>query len=389
MIKNKYIGYRPTWAEINLGNLKYNFYQLKRLLEPKTKIMVTVKADAYGHGLIPVSKKLESCGVDSLGVASIDEGIKLREINIKLPILILGMILKEDISPVFKYKLTPTVCDKEFALVLNNKAKELGRPINIHIKVDTGMGRIGVLHQDAEKLVRCISKLKFVNIEGIFTHFAFADMNREFTQYQIDLFNRLINKLNKQGIHIPLVHTANSMGVIGYKNSHFNMVRPGLVIYGLYPSENFPAKLFKEQAGFRSVRGRIDLKPVLSLKTKVIYVKKVPRGYGISYGHDYITRRNTRIATLPIGYGDGYSRNLSNLAPVLIKGKCFRIAGRICMDQIMVDVGDNRIKIGDEAVLIGIQGKNKITAEELADLSNTIPYEIVCGLGSRIPRVYV
>ncbi len=375
MIKSKYIGYRPTWAEVNLDNLKYNFYQLKKLLRPKIKIMVTVKADAYGHGLIPVSRKLESCGVDSLGVASIDEGIKLREINIKLPILILGMILKEDISPVFKYKLTPTVCDKEFALVLNNKAKELGRPINIHIKVDTGMGRIGVLHQDAEKLVRYINKLKFVNIEGIFTHFAFADMNREFTQYQIDLFNRLINKLNKRGIHIPLVHTANSMGVIGYKNSHFNMVRPGLVIYGLYPSRN--------------MRERIDLKPVLSLKTKVIYVKKVPRGHGISYGHEYTTKRNTRIATLPIGYGDGYSRSLSNLAPVLIKGKCFRIAGRICMDQVMVDVGGNRIKTGDEVVLIGIQGKNKITAEELADLSNTIPYEIVCGLGSRIPRVYV
>jgi len=373
MLKNKYIGYRPTWAEVNLGNLKYNFYQLKKLLSPKTKIMVTIKADAYGHGLIPVSKKLESCGVDSFGVASIDEGIKLREVNIKSPILILGMILKEDISPIFKYKLTPTVCDKEFALVLNNRAKESGKPINIHVKIDTGMGRIGVLHQDAEKLVRYISKLKFISIEGIFTHFAFADMNREFTQYQIDLFNRLIHRLNKSGIHIPLAHTANSMGVIGYKNSHFNMVRPGLVIYGLYPKENL----------------RIDLKPVLSLKTKVIYVKKVPRGQGISYGHDYITKRSTKIATLPIGYGDGYARSLSNLAPVLIRGKCFRICGRICMDQMMVDVGDAPVKIGDEAVLIGTQGKNKITAEELADLSNTIPYEIVCGLGSRIPRVYI
>lgn len=159
------------------------------------------------------------------------------------------------------------------------------------------------------------------------------------------------------------------------------MVRPGLVIYGLYPKENFPAS--------RNMRERIELKPALSLKTKVIYIKKFPGGHGISYGHDYITSRNTKIVTLPIGYGDGYPRNLSNLAPVLIKGRCFRIAGRICMDQIMVDVGDAPIKIGDEAVLIGTQGKNKITAEELADLSNTIPYEIVCGLGSRIPRVYI
>jgi alanine racemase len=379
MSKNKikkratYIGYRPTWAEVDLNNLRYNFFQVEKLLDPQTKIMVTVKADAYGHGLIPVSKQLVSCGVHSLGVASIDEGIRLREANIKVPVLVLGLVLKNDIHPILEYGLTPTVCDKKFALILNNKARESRRPINVHVKVDTGMGRIGVLYQDAHDLLRYIHKLKFVNIEGIFTHFAFADTNREFTQYQIDLFNRLTNKLNKSGIKIPLIHAANSMGVIGYKSSHFNMVRPGLVIYGLYPKENL----------------KIKLRPVLSLKTKVVFVKNVSYGQGISYGHDYITKRYTKIATLPIGYGDGYPRNLSNLAPVLIRDKCFRIAGRICMDQIMIDVGDAPVKVGDEAVLIGTQGKNKITTEELAGLSNTIPYEIVCGLGSRIPRVYI
>ncbi len=373
MSMNKDIGYRPTWAEVNLDNLKFNFYQVKRLLRPKTRIMVTVKADAYGHGLIPVSKKLVSCKVDALGVASIDEGIKLREANIKLPILILGLILKKDIYPLFKYGLTSTVCDKEFALALSSKAKQLGIPIGVHVKVDTGMGRIGVLHQDAEQLVKYIHKLKFINIEGIFTHFAFADMNRKFTQYQITLFNRLVEKLNKSGIQIPLVHAANSIGVLDYKDSHFNMVRPGLVIYGLYPKENL----------------KIQLKPVLSLKTQVIYIKKVSPGQGISYGHDYITKKDTSIITLPIGYGDGYPRNLSNLGPVLIRGRHFRICGRICMDQMMLDVGNASIKVGDEAVLIGSQGKNKISAEELASLSNTIPYEIVCGLGSRIPRVYL
>jgi len=373
MNMNKDIGYRPTWAEVNLNNLKYNFYQIKRLLDPKTKMMVVVKADAYGHGLIPVAKKLVSCTADYLGVASIDEGIKLRENNIKLPILVLGLILEKDINPFFRYGLTPTVCDKKLASILDNMACRLRKPINVHVKVDTGMGRIGVLHEDAQKLIKYIHKFKYVNIEGLFTHFAFADMNRNFTQYQINLFSRLINKLKESGINIPLIHAANSMAVIGYENSHFNMVRPGLVIYGLYPKESL----------------RIDLKPVLSLKTKVIYVKKLSRGQGISYGHDYITKRNTRIVTLPIGYGDGYPRNLSNLAPVLIKGKCFRISGRICMDQVMVDIGDTSAKVGDEVVLIGKQGKNKITVEELANLSNTIPYEIVCGLGSRIPRVYV
>ncbi len=373
MNKSKHIGYRPTWAEVNLDNLAYNFNQIKKALAPETKIMVCVKADAYGHGLIPVSKKLVSCGADHLGVASIDEGIKLREAGVRLPILILGLILKKDIEPVFKYKLTSTVCDEEFAYALNNKAKLRGMRINVHIKVDTGMGRIGVLHQNAQDLVRRIHKLKFINIEGIFTHFAFADMNKEFTSYQIDLFNRLIQKLNKDGICVPLVHAANSMGVIGYKNSHFNMVRPGLVIYGLYPKKDL----------------KINLRPVLSLKTNVLYTKRLPKGYGISYGHDYVTKKNTTIVTLPIGYGDGYPRILSNCAPVLIGGRRFKISGRICMDQMMVDVGDSKIKVGNEAVLIGSQGKNRITAEELALLCDTIPYEIVCGLGSRVPRVYL
>jgi alanine racemase len=372
-MRSNYIGHRPTWAEINLDNLAHNFRQIKRLLLPKTKVMVCIKADAYGHGLIAVAKRLESLKVDFFGVASIDEGVKLRKAGINAPILILGLILKKDIGPLFKYRLNTTVCDEDLAYALNNKAHTFSRPINVHIKVDTGMGRIGVLHPDAEKLIKKIHNLKFINIEGIFTHFPFADVDRKFTLYQIDLFNRLIRNLNRQGLYIPFLHAANSMGIIGYKNSHFNMVRPGLMVYGLYPKENL----------------KINLKPVLSLKTKVIFIKKVPRGFGISYGHTYITKKVTRIVTLPIGYGDGYPRNLSNLAPVLIRGKRFKISGNICMDQMMVDVGNLAVKIGDEVVLIGSQGKNKITAEELAELAGTIPYEIVCGLGSRIPRVYL
>jgi alanine racemase len=366
------IGYRPTWAEINLDNLKHNFKQIKNLLAPKTKIMITVKADAYGHGLIPVSKRLESYGADFLGVASIDEGIKLRAAGVKLPILILGIILEKYIEPVFKYNLTATVCDEELAVALNNKAAKLKKTANVHIKVDTGMGRIGVLYQDAQALVQRIHKLKFINTQGIFTHFPLADTNKKFTLHQIDLFNRLVEKLSKLGINIPLVHAANSIAAINCKMSHFNMVRPGLVIYGLYPAENL----------------NINLKPVLGLKTKVIFIKRLAKGCGVSYGHDYITKKETTILTLPIGYGDGYPRNLSNLAPVLVGGKRFRICGRICMDQIMVDVQDTPVNIGDEVVLIGSQGKNRISAEELARLSGTIPYEIVCGLGSRIPRVY-
>ena len=373
MKKRSLPGYRPTWAEVNLDNLAYNFMQLKRVVTKNTKVMVTVKADAYGHGLIPVSDKLVSCGVDALGVASIDEGIKLRDAGIKVPILILGLILKKDIAPLFRYNLTPSICDEDFAAYLNRFARKKKKFIDVHVKVDTGMGRIGVLHYDAFSFVKNINKLKFLKIEGIFTHFAFADSNKEFTQHQINLFNALVMQLKKAGINIPLLHAANSIGILKYKGSHFDMVRPGLVIYGLYPVQNL----------------KVRLKPVLSLKTKVVFVKRVPAGWGISYGHDYITRKETTIVTLPIGYGDGYPRNLSGLAPVLIRGKRFRVAGRICMDQIMVDVGNAFIKVGDEAVLIGNCSGNKITVEELADFSMTIPYEIVCGLGSRIPRVYV
>ncbi|MFH0855529.1 MAG: alanine racemase [Candidatus Omnitrophota bacterium] len=363
--------YRPTWAEINLDNLEHNFSQIKKQVAAKTKILVTVKADAYGHGLAPVSKRLEAIGVNFLGVASIDEGIKLREAGITVPVLVLGLILKSDALPLFEYGLAASVCDQESARAFNSKAVKLGKKLNVHIKVDTGMGRIGVAHYDAHKLVKKIHGFKHLNVEGIFTHLAFADMNQEFTFYQISLFDKLLKDLRKDGVRVPLAHAANSLGVLNYENSHFNMVRPGLVIYGLYPKENL----------------KINLKPVLKLKTRVIFVKKVPAGSGISYGHDYITGKATKIATLPIGYGDGYPRNLSNKAPVLINGKRFKVCGRICMDQVMVDVGNENVRIGDEVVLIGSQGKSSITAEELAGLSGTVPYEIVCGLGSRIPRI--
>lgn len=368
----KHIGYRPTWAEVNLGNLAYNFQQVKKSIKPGTKIMVCVKADAYGHGLIPVAKKLASCQVDYLSVASIDEAIKLRNAKVKLPILVLGMILKKDTLPLFKYNIIPTVCTQDMAEALNRQGRWQGKAIKIHIKVDTGMGRIGILHRDVLEFIKNISRLKFINIEGIFTHLACADTDKGFTHYQIDLFNRLKIELDNLGIDIPLVHAANSLGVVDYPNSHFNMVRPGLVIYGLYPKENLGIKL----------------KPVLSLKTRIVYFKRVPKGFGISYGHTYVTKKETTIVTLPIGYGDGYPRNLSNKAPVLISGRRFKISGRVCMDQIMVDIGNYPAKIGEVAVLIGSQAKNKITAEELAGLGDTIPYEIVCGLGSRVPRIY-
>ncbi|MCX5694117.1 MAG: alanine racemase [Candidatus Omnitrophica bacterium] len=366
------IGYRPTWAEVNLNCLEHNFKEVKSLLRPEIKVLVTVKADAYGHGLIPVARKLVACGLGYLGVASIDEGIKLRRAGIKKPILLLGLVLKEDISPLFTYQLIPAVCDLQLACAISVKAQMLRQVMPVHIKIDTGMGRIGVLPKEAFKLVTDIHKLKNIQIQGIFTHFPLADSDRKFTARQISIFDKLVVDLKNSGIGIPLVHAANSIGLINHRNSHFTMVRPGLVIYGLYPKKNLGLKL----------------KPVLSLKTRVVFIKQVGSHVGISYGLTYVTARPTRIVTLPIGYGDGYPRNLSNLAWLLIGGRRFRVSGRVCMDQIMVDVGNFKPKIGDEVVLIGKQGKQQITAEELAELSGTISYEIVCGLGSRIPRIY-
>lgn len=335
--------------------------------------MVTVKADAYGHGIIRVSKELCSYGVDYLGVASIDEGIRLRQEGIKVPILILGLILKTDIEALFRYDLTSTVCEEHLAQAINRYARGHKKSAKVHIKIDTGMGRIGIRYPQAVEVIKKICGLGSLVVEGLYTHFAFADSRRDFTLRQIDIFNNIISELKEFKINIPLLHAANSAGVINYAESHFNMVRPGLVIYGLSPAPEL----------------KIRIKPVLSLKTRIVYVKRVPASCGISYGHTYITNRPANIVTLPIGYGDGYPRNLSDKASVLVKGKLFRIAGRICMDQIMVDIGNTRACAGDEVVLIGSQGKNSISVEELAELSGTIPYEIVCGLGSRIPRVYV
>ncbi|HRZ14217.1 MAG TPA: alanine racemase [Candidatus Omnitrophota bacterium] len=370
--KNPYIGYRPTWAEVNLDNLSFNLAQIRKRIPHSTRVMACVKADAYGHGLIPISLRLVAEGVDYLAVASIDEAIRLRQARISKPILVLGLILKQDIEPLFDYDIVPTVCTEDFARVLDVMAGARGRVARVHIKVDTGMGRIGVLSQDAFAFIQKIKRLKNIQIEGVFTHLASADVDRAFTNKQLRLFRGLVNRCEARGIHIPLVHAANSMGVVSYARSHFSMVRPGLILYGLYPAKGLS----------------IHLKPVLSLKTRVIYKKCVHKGSGISYGHTYITPKNTSVITLPIGYGDGYPRNLSNCGPVLINDAAFTISGRVCMDQIMVDVGSRAVEVGDEVILIGSSATRRITAEQLAELSGTIPYEIVCGLGSRVPRIY-
>lgn len=369
----KPLTYRPTWAEINLKNLDYNFKLVKRLAGKEVKILVPVKADGYGHGIVAVSKRLERLGVDYLGIASIDEGIALRNAGIKTPILVLSTVLPNDAKPVIAYNLTQTVCTKELARALSSEAVKKNKVAKVHVKIDTGMHRIGVARGGAYTFIKEIAKLKNLIIEGIFTHFPCADTSPSFTKEQIKMFDDLIRTLEKDGIVIALKHAQNSLGVIGYPQGHCTMIRPGLMLYGLYPAQDL----------------KIKLKPLLSLKTKIIFIKTIAKGKGVSYGHSYISSSKMKVATLPIGYGDGYPRALSNKAYCLVNGKKAKIIGRICMDQTMINITKiEGVSVGQEVVLIGKQKGEAITAEQLARLADTIPYEIVCNLGDRIRRVY-
>jgi alanine racemase len=370
---------RPTWAEIDLGAIKHNLKQINRLIgaghRGAPKIMVVVKANAYGHGLIEVAKTLQELGIHYLGVATLDEACILRKEGIKLPILVLGAILPSEIDFALDYDITLTVCDKELVYILNNKAKAGNKTVSVHVKVDTGMGRIGVWHEQAFDFVKRLKRMKYLQMEGIYTHFASASRDNFFTNYQLRSFENLLKDLHQENIHFTYRHAANSIALVDLKKSHFNLVRPGIIVYGMYPKRSF-AKILK-------------LKPALSLKTRIVYLKDVSAGRSISYGRTFITEKATRIATLPIGYADGYGRILSNRASVLVKGKRAPVIGKVTMDQIMIDVGHIKgVKIGDEVVLIGRQRQAQMSTEEIARVSKTIPYEIVCSITDRVPRVY-
>ena len=365
---------RPTWAEVDLDNLAHNFRVIRERTGAGVKIMPMVKADAYGHGMVPCARKLAECGADYFGVASIEEGIQLRKAGIGLPVLVLGAVLSDSAAGFFDAGLIPALCDWKTALALEEEARRRGRRIKVHIKIDTGMGRIGVLWDEAAVFIRKVSFLDHIEIEGLFTHFSCADEEgNELTGIQEERFFRVAEAAAAAGIRIPFLHAANSAAILNRGQSGFNMVRPGLALYGVSPVESGAGDL---------------LKPVLSLKSRLVYTKRLPAGAGVSYGHTYRVPDECVVATIPLGYGDGYPRNLSNCGPVLIRGRRYKISGRVCMDQLMVDAGKTSLCAGEETVFIGQQGKEEITAGELASLGGTIAYEILCGIGSRVPRVY-
>lgn len=365
--------FRPLWIEIDLKALRHNFGAIKKYVGSNTKIIATVKQSAYGHGLIPIARELSCLGVDYFGVGSIDEALNLRYSGFVEPILILTALPKAHTDIILKNRITPTIVDYTFAVKLNNEAKRLKAVSPVHIKVDTGMGRLGLYYKDAYQMIKEVSRLKNLSLEGIYTHFPVADCDREFTNYQIGIFNRLIRRLKNEKLSFRYQHCANSLGIMHYPHAHFNMVRPGLILYGIRPSLNTT----------------VPLKPILVLKSKVIFMKNISKGMGVSYGRTFIAKNPTAIATVAVGYADGYPWALSNCAKVIIKKHLFPLAGRVCMDHIMVDVGRNStVKVGDSVILIGRDGGVSISAEEVASWAKTIPYEITSRLSPRIPRVY-
>ena len=369
--------YRPTWAEVDLGAVRYNFLQIKKLADKTTKVLVAVKANAYGHGILEISGTLVKSGVDYLGVGTTDEALYLRNNGFKIPILMLGSILPDEIEAFLNNGVSQTVGDMRLARAINNFAGRMKKKAKIHIKIDIGMSRIGIWHKDAIDLIMGLVKLKNIEIEGIFSHFPSADEDEQLTRQQIKDFSSLIEELEKLSIYIRYKHMANSIAAVKYKDSHMNLIRPGIMIYGLYPKAGLSGR-------------NIDLRPVLSLKSRIVFIKDVPPGRGISYGGTHVTTRHTKVATIPIGYGDGFNRQLSNKGSVLINGRRAPVIGRVCMDQIMVDAGKiPDVKLGDEVILVGKQNNERITVEEMAHLCNTIPYEVACWFDNRVPRIYL
>jgi alanine racemase len=371
---------RPTRAEISFDNLRNNLSIVRSFIDTHVKIMAMVKANAYGHGIYEISNELIKRGVDYLGVAFLEEGMYLRKCGITAPILVLGAINIDQIADFIKHDIEITSSSLDKSIAIAAVAKEMGKVAAVHLKIDTGMERIGTHWYHAERFIEKSFDLESLNIKGVCSHFAKAELDAEFTKQQINRFESVLTGMEKKRILPKLIHTANSAAIMNYKNSHYTMVRPGIMLYGYNPMGYNPDAAFSEK----------KLKPVMTLKTKVAFFKVVPAETGISYGHTYTTKNQTRIVTLPIGYGDGYFRQLSNKGEVVIREKKYSVVGTVCMDQCMVDIGmDGTAYNGEDVLMFGEMGGNVIPLETLCEKIGTITYEFLCGITSRVPRVYI
>ena len=377
---------RRTWAEIDLDALAQNFREVRKAADPKAMVCCVVKADAYGHGAVRVAREFASLGADWFAVSNLEEALQLRQAGIETPVLVLGYTPADKAGTLSREKISQCVYSLEYARDLSRFAQEAGVEVNIHLKIDTGMSRLGFYYQDISRDEAAVEEVKEACSlpglipQGIFTHFAVSDEGQAgdaFTMRQFGCLKEMIESLARAGVNFPVRHCANSAGVFDYPLSHLDMVRAGIVLYGLYPSGE--------------LRSRPDLKPALALKSVVSHVKTLLPGATVSYGRKFTAQHEMRVATVPVGYADGYPRLLSpGGAEVLIGGKRCPILGRICMDQLMADVTAlDQVRVGDTVTLIGRDGEEEITADELAEKEGTINYEVVCALSKRVPRVYV
>jgi len=372
---------RPTIAEIDLSALRHNYSQLKKVISGQCGILAVVKADAYGHGFMDISGELDKMGITAFGVAFLAEGIQLRKAGIDRPILLLGGIYPGQEKKCIGFNISTAVFSIEQARVLDQVAGRLYRKAKIHLKVDTGMGRLGIFHEDAPAFLRELKGLRNLELEGIISHFASADEldedGKHFTEGQSRIFAEVVDIARNEGLSPRYVHLANSAAAFSLKLPFCNLIRPGIALYGALPSPDF--------------EGEMDLRPVMSLKSRVAMLKWVAPGTSISYGRKFVAPRKTLMASVPVGYADGYCRALTNKGEALVRGCRARVAGTVCMDWIMLDVTEvPDIAVGDEVTLLGCDGAgNCVHAEELAEWAGTIPYEIFCGISKRVPRVYV
>lgn len=369
---------RPVWAEINLSNIKNNIMEIRKAVGEK-EIIAIVKADAYGHGAIDVAPVLLENGANRLAVAVITEGLELRKADIKAPIMILGYTPLDFSKELITEKIEATIYDYEYAEKLSMEALRLNSKAKVHIAIDTGMGRIGFLpnKESIDDIIK-IFTLPGLEIEGIFTHFSSADeRDKEYTMMQFEKFKYVCNTLEARGIKVPLKHASNSAAIIDLENTYLDAVRPGIILYGYYPSEEVKKDI-------------INIKPALTLKAKITNLKKLHKDMYISYGRAFKTERESKIGTLPIGYADGYTRLLTGKAKVIVNGQLAPVVGKICMDQCMIDLTDiDGVQLEDEVIIIGETSEVKFNADDIADSLGTINYEILCMIKNRVPRIYI
>jgi len=372
---------RPTFAEIDLNALCHNFLAIRSSIPRRTEILAVVKADAYGHGFMDISRELELLGVNAFGVAFLAEGIQLRKSGIDKPILLLGGVYPGQERKCVGYNLSTVIFTMEQAQALNHAAGKLFRKAQVHLKIDTGMGRLGIPYADATDFLKELRSLPNIELEGVMSHFASADELDEsgqyFTRLQSERFDWVMSETRKAGYSPRYVHIANSAATFLREIPGCNLVRPGIALYGALPSSDF--------------QGRLDLKPVMRLKSRIAMLKWVESGTTISYARRFTADKRTLIASVPVGYADGYCRSLTNKGEVLVRGQRAKVTGTVCMDWIMLDVTDiEGVSVGDEVVLMGTdKAGNCIHAEELAAAAGTIPYEFFCGISKRVPRVYL